>query len=64
MTKATPIADRLIGTTEASKLLGKSPRTVHRMVTDGKLVPVFVAPGGFAGTYLFNRDDVLALVPA
>lgn len=48
----------LIGTTEAARLIGKSPRTVHRLVKDGKLTPVVIAPGGFAGSYLFNRADV------
>jgi hypothetical protein len=51
----------LIGTIEAAAILGKSARTVHRLVFHGKLVPAFTAPGGFAGTYLFNRADVEAL---
>ena len=50
-----------IGTTEAARILGKSNRTVHRMVTNGQLCPVVTAPGGFAGTYLFHRRDVLRL---
>lgn len=48
----------LIGTTEAARLLGKSPRTVHRMVKAGTLTPAMTAPGGFAGTYLFDRDEI------
>lgn len=50
-----------IGTTEAAQILGKSPRTVHRLVETGVLVPVFVAPGGYAGAFLFARADVEAL---
>ena len=50
----------LIGTTEAAALLGKSPRTIHRMVQSGRLSPAHVAPGGFNGVYLFNRADVEA----
>lgn len=48
----------LIGSVEAARILGKSPRTVHRMVDAGELTPVMVAPGGFKGAYLFDRADV------
>lgn len=48
----------LIGTAEAASILGKSHRTVHRMVDAGTLTPALVAPGGFKGVYLFNRRDV------
>jgi Helix-turn-helix domain len=51
----------LIGSADAARLLGKSPRTVHRMVTAGILNPAMTAPGGFKGAYLFNRADVEAL---
>lgn len=51
----------LIGSTEAAHILGKSPRTVHRLVASGDLVPATTAPGGFAGTFLFARSDVEAL---
>lgn len=54
----------LIGSTEAARLLGKSPRTVHRMVEAGTLVPAMTAPGGRAGVYLFKRADVEALAKA
>lgn len=53
--------DDLIGSAEAARILGKSPRTVHRMVQAGTLVPVVTAPGGFAGTFLFRRAAVLRL---
>lgn len=53
-----------VGTTEAAHMLGKSPRTVHRMVEAGELVPILVAPGGFKGAYLFDRADVEALIAA
>lgn len=58
MTHGECMTNDLIGSTEAAALLGKSSRTVHRMVRDGKLTPAMTAPGGFAGTYLFNRADV------
>jgi hypothetical protein len=48
----------LIGTAEAARLLGKSPRTVHRLVQSGELTPALTAPGGFKGSYMFNRVDV------
>lgn len=51
----------LIGTTEAARLLGKSPRTVHRLVKAGALAPAVIAPGGYSGAYLFRREDVEAL---
>ena len=54
----------LIGSAEASRLLSKSPRTIHRMVDAGTLVPVLTAPGGSAGVFLFNRADVEALAKA
>lgn len=53
--------DTLIGTAEAARILGKSPRTVHRLVASGRLTPAHVAPGGYAGSYLFRREDVQAL---
>ena len=52
----------LIGSTEAARILGKSPRTVHRLVQSGSLKPAAIAPGGYAGAYLFHRADVEALV--
>lgn len=48
----------LIGTAEVAQILGKSPRTVHRMVKAGTLIPAMTAPGGFAGTYLFDRAEI------
>lgn len=50
--------DDLIGTTEAARILGKSPRTVHRLVHAGQLTPAVTAPGGYAGTFLFKRSDI------
>ena len=52
----------LIGTAEAARLLGKSPRTVHRLVNSGDLKPALTAPGGYSGAYLFKRADVERLV--
>ena len=48
----------LIGTAEAARILGRSHRTVHRMVRDGGLTPAITAPGGHHGTFLFRRADV------
>ena len=56
--------DELIGTAEAARLLGKSPRTVHRMVRSKALTPALVAPGGNAGVWLFRRADVQRLAKA
>ena len=50
--------DDLIGTAEAAQLLGKSHRTIHRLVKAGTLKPAVVAPGGLAGAFLFKRADV------
>lgn len=58
-----PTTDNLIGSAEAARLLGKSQRTVHRLVAAGTLTPVLTAPGGAAGVYMFDRADVEALVP-
>jgi hypothetical protein len=54
----------LIGSVEVARILGKSPRTVHRMVKSGELVPVLTAPGGAAGVFLFRRSDIDALAAA
>lgn len=51
-------ATTLIGTAEVARLLGKSHRTVHRLVESGALVPAIVAPGGPKGSYLFDRADI------
>jgi hypothetical protein len=50
--------EQLIGTAEVARILGKSHRTVHRLVEARDLVPVMVAPGGKAGIFLFARADV------
>ena len=50
----------LIGTTEAAKLLGKSPRAVQRMVKAGTLVPEVTAPGK-RGAHLFHRDSIVII---
>lgn len=48
----------LVGSVEAGRILGRSPRTVTRLVASGALVPVMTAPGGAFGAYLFARADV------
>lgn len=55
-----PTTDTLIGTAEAAQILGKTPRTVQRMVASGALVPVTTLPGA-TGAHLFNKGDVVAL---
>lgn len=52
----------LIGTAEVARILGKSPRTVHRMVKDGRLEVAQTIPGGYVGVWLFRRADVEELV--
>ena len=54
----------LIGSAEAAALLGKSPRTIHRMVEAGTLKPDLTAPGGFKGTFLFRRSKIERLKAA
>jgi hypothetical protein len=54
----------LVGSSEAARMLGRSPRFVHRLVIAGKLEPVVIAPGGFNGSFMFNRADIEALVAA
>ena len=53
-----PHTEDLIGTAEAARILGRSPRTVHRMVATGDLTPALTAPGGPSGSYLFRRAEV------
>ena len=50
--------ESLIGSAEAARILGKSPRTIHRLVKSGDLTPVYTAPGGQHGSYLFERGTV------
>lgn len=54
----------LIGTAEAAQLLGKSHRTIHRLVKSGALTPALTAPGGPKGSFLFARADVERLAKA
>lgn len=52
-----PTTEDLVGTAEAGRILGKTARTVQRMVTSGALVPVVTLPGK-TGAFLFKREDV------
>lgn len=36
----------LIGTADAARMLGVTPRTVTRMALDGRLVPAYRSPNG------------------
>lgn len=56
-----PLTEELIGSVEAGRILGRSPRTIHRLVAAGDLVPAMTAPGGHNGVFLFRRDDIQAL---
>jgi excisionase family DNA binding protein len=47
----------LITSAEAAEILGKSQRTVQRLVVSGDLEPALTLPSG----YLFDRADVDAL---
>lgn len=47
----------LIPAAEVAAILRVHVRTVHRMVADGRLVPVVQAPGR-KGAYLFDRAAV------
>ena len=57
LSRMTKQAD-LVGTAEVARILGKSHRTVHRLVESGELVPALVAPGGYSGSFLFTRESV------
>jgi excisionase family DNA binding protein len=59
-----PQTTDLIGTAEAARILGKSNRTIHRMVADGRLTVAHTAPGGYVGVWLFDRRDIEALAKA
>lgn len=52
-----PTSADLITATIAAGLLGKSPRTVQRLVHAGRLTPAIKLDGP-NGAYLFNRADV------
>lgn len=52
--------DRLLTCPEVGALLGKSARTVQRMVDRGLLTPAQKLAGP-NGAYLFRREDVEAL---
>lgn len=51
------VTDRLITSAEASRILGRSLRTVHRLAESGALTPAQKLPGP-NGAYLFRRRDV------
>ncbi|NAZ17899.1 helix-turn-helix domain-containing protein [Glutamicibacter soli] len=54
------VRSELIVTAEVAERLGVTPRHVSRLVDEGKLAPVFKAPG-IRGAYLFDRTEVEAL---
>lgn len=52
--------DDLLTSPQVGLALGKSARTIHRMVEAGELQPVQQLPGP-NGAFLFRRADVEAL---
>jgi len=54
----------LLSSPQAAALLGVSPRTVHRLVTDGTLKPYVHATGGPHGAFMFRRSDVEKIAKA
>jgi hypothetical protein len=58
-----PQHEQLLTSPEVALLLKRSPRTVHRMVRDGKLVPVQIIAAGRNGTFLFDPADIERLIP-
>lgn len=52
--------EHLMTSKQVSILLNVDVRTVHRMVRDGRLLPVLKVPG-ITGAWLFNRSAVEAL---
>lgn len=61
MNEMAHVGRELIGSVEAARRLGKSSRTVHRLVASGELVPAVIAPGGQVGAFLFDAADVARL---
>ena len=55
------IHQELIGTKEASELIGESVKNTIRRVERNELTPVTKLPG-LRGAYLFNRSDIDALL--
>lgn len=51
----------LITSPQAAAMLNCSTRTIHRLVTAGKLTPFMVVPVGPHGAYTFHRIDVVLL---
>lgn len=51
----------LVAVSEVAALLGKSVRTVHRMIQAGELKPVMKIGGG-TGAYLFQRAEIEAAI--
>lgn len=48
---------QLLTTAQVAERLGKTPRTVQRMVAAGVLIPFATLPGK-TGAHLFKPDDV------
>ena len=51
----------LITSPQAAEMLNCSTRTIHRLVTAGKLIPFMVVPVGPHGAFTFERADIEAL---
>ena len=63
MCKGIPMAEfePLLSAHDAGRILGKSARTVHRLVDNGRLTVAQKLPGP-NGPYLFRKADVEALL--
>lgn len=48
----------LISSPEAARIIGRSSRTIHRLVDSGELIPVSRVSAGPNGAYVFHRADV------
>lgn len=59
MSSPTPPVD-LVTSPEAGRMINRSPRTVHRLVEAGQLIPA-ARLSGPNGAMLFHRADVEAL---
>lgn len=57
------VTSDLLTTPQVAALLGKSVRTVHRLIADERLTPAQKLPGP-NGAYLFDRAAVAALLVA
>lgn len=51
------LATGTMTTADAARRIGRSPRTIHRAVRAGKLLPLFQVPGK-TGAFIFTAGEV------